>query len=897
VKSIYRALLRLYPSAFRARYESPLLEAFDLERADPRHRGFPGCFVLWRFLLRDLLVTAWRLRTRSAADAGGAFRRPSVPMLPEPPKRGFMETIVQDVRYSLRQFVRRPGFTLVAVISLALAIGGNSLIFGLLDGFVFNPFRYPDPDRLVAIGATFPKVAADTTYVEALSPAEYEDIRSARSFAAMGSFDLGNRNVSGGDVPERVFTAFLLDDLFPVIGLAPHLGRGFTAEELAPRGPQVAIVSHRLWRSRFGGDPGIIGRSIRVGGTATTVVGVMPAELVLIGADLWLPWGGDRRQMPRGARQFTILARLAPGVSTEAANSELASIAAQVQQTHASAFKEYDGWRLTATPWAAALLQDLRAAAFIILCAVAVVLLIACANLANLMLARATTRTREIAVRLALGAARWRIARQLLTESLLLAMCGAVVGLGVAYFGLSFSPLLIPDQFQTLGLQASVNGRVLAWSAGLAMAAALLIALVPALQATRTDPHDSLKSEGRIGGSRSGGRLRQGLIVAEIALSVVLLLGAGLLMRSFSNLRHVDLGFEPRGVLTMRLTLPQQKYPSGEAMTAFFEELTRRVTALPGVTNAAMVSQFPPNGPFTAQLEVEGAPPSETTLPSANATIASREYFRTVGIPLVRGRAFSAEDSPAAPRRAIVNQSFVTRYLKDRDPLASRVRIIGRSGPGGWIEVVGVVGDARNNGAGAPVRPEIFIPMEQGRDAWNQLFLLVRGQGEASALVGPVRSTVSAIDPEQPVYMIQSMEDAVAMSTFQQRIAAWLLAIFATVALVLAAVGIYGVMSYAVSARTQEIGVRMAIGAESGQVQRLILRQVSGLAAVGLVIGTGLLLAAGPALRGLLFGVEPADPLTIAGVALTLGSVALLAGWVPARRASRVNPIDALRYE
>ena len=431
----------------------------------------------------------------------------------------------------------------------------------------------------------------------------------------------------------------------------------------------------------------------------------------------------------------------------------------------------------------------------------------------------------------------------------------------------------------------------------LATATGLIVALLPALQATRTDPHDSLKSDGRAGHGKAGSRVRQTLIVAEIALSVVLLLGAGLLMRSFVNLQRADLGFDPKGVLTMRLTLPQQKYQSGEAITAFFEELTRRVQAIPGVRATGMVSQFPPMGPFTGQVEVEGVQATGTMLPTANTTIASRDYFRTLQLPMIKGRAFSTEDTPEAPRRVIVNQAFVTRYLPSRDPLTSRMRIVGRGGPGVWTEIVGVVADARNNGAGAPVRPEVFIPMEQGRDAWNQLFLVVRSDRDAAALIPSIRAAVASIDAEQPVYAIQTMEEAVALSSFQQRISAMLLGIFAAVALVLAAVGIYGVMSYSVSARTQEIGVRMAIGAERTHVLRLVLLQVARLAVVGLVAGVGLLLLGGKALSQLLYGVKPADPLTIAAVTLTLGAVALIAAWPPAWRASRVDPIVALRYE
>jgi putative ABC transport system permease protein len=451
-----------------------------------------------------------------------------------------------------------------------------------------------------------------------------------------------------------------------------------------------------------------------------------------------------------------------------------------------------------------------------------------------------------------------------------------------------------------LQLEASLSGRVLAWSAGLTAVTSLLVALLPALQASRTDPHDSLKSEGRAGLSRAGTRVRHSLIVAEIALSVVLLLGAGLLLRSFLKLQDVDLGFDPRGVLTMRLTLPNQKYKSGEAITGFFEELTHRVQAIPGVTGAATVSQFPPLGPFSSQIEVEGVQPSGTTLPTANTTIASRDYFRTLQLPIVRGRAFTSEDTPQAPRRVIVNQAFVARYLGSRDSLQSRIRLVGRGAVTAdrpWADIVGVVADARNNGAGSPVRPEVFIPMEQGRDAWNQLFLVTRANLDTAGLIASIRSAVTSIDPEQPVYAIQTMEDAVALSSFQQRISSMLLGIFAAVALILAAVGIFGVMSYSVSARTQEIGVRMAIGAERSDVLRLVLLQVARLAAIGLALGVALLLAAGKALSQLLYEVKPSDPLTIVAVAITLAIVAFVAAWVPAWRASRVDPMVALRYE
>ena len=889
---LYRVLLHLFPSDFRTRYGDELIALFVAERLEPRHAGALGLLRFWRHILYDLVTTATRQRTRQIRRMFGS----GVPRLPAQPKRTEMDTLLQDLRYAFRSFVRRPGFTAIAVLSLALGIGANSLIYGLVDGFVLRPFPYPDPDRLVSIGVSFPKISPEMSHVEVLSPVEYADIRSARSLGRTGAFDLGNRNISGGDVPERVFTALVLDDLFPVFGMNPIVGRGFTREELGPKGPRVAILSHRLWQTRFGADRNIVNRAIRIGGETATVVGVMPPGLLLIGTDLWLPWGGETAGLRRDAmRQFSVIARLAPGVSLTQANTELAAIAGRVEQTETPSFKEYEGWRLAAVPWAAALLKDVRPAAFLLLGAVGLVLLIACVNLANLFLARSTTRSRELAVRLALGAARWRLVRHLLVESLLLALAGGAVGVVIAYIGLKGAGAVIPMQLEMLDLHAGINGHVLLWSFALAIVAGVLVGVLPALQATRTDPHESLKADGRAGGGRAGSRARAVLVVAEIALSVVLLLGAGLLMRTFLKINSIDAGYEPRGVLTMRLTLPRERYP-GEAAGAFFDRLVDRLSAVPGVRSVAAASQYPPMGAFNTEFTVEGQIRSETTIPTALITVATPSLFEALRVPLRSGRIFNAADRLDSPPVLIVNQSFANRYLPGLEPLGQRV-MLGqpKSGPN-WATIVGVVTDYRNNGATSPVRPEIYMPVRQ-QTAWNQLFVLVRGDGLPKAMLPAVRDVVRSLDPEQPIYGIQSLEEAIAESTFQQRIAALLLSIFAAVALVMAAVGIFGVMSYSVSARTQELGVRMALGARPQDVVWLVLGSVLKLAGIGLAAGIALLLASRQALAGLLFGVTAADTTTIAGVTVILGFVAVVAAWVPASRASRIDPIQALRYE
>jgi putative ABC transport system permease protein len=885
MRRIYRLLLGFYPRWFRDRYEAELLDAFAAERHRPEYAGVIGRIRFWMDITSDLVASAYRTR-----------RNPRPIATLQPPKRGIMETIGQDLRHAFRQLVRRPGFTAVAVLSLALGIGGNAIIVAFVDGFVLNPFPYPDPDRIVTVGSTFPRLSSEERFIEAISVPEFVDLRDGRTIQSIAAFDIGNRNISGGDRPERVFTGLAVTDPFGPFGLRAALGRGFTADELAPRGPDVAILSYRLWQGRFGGDPSIVGRAVRVNGTPTTVVGVMPPELLILGIDLWIPLGVNPTAMPRNMRQFTLIGRLAPGVTLGEANAELATIADQTTAAHGAEFEEYAGWRLTATPWAVALMRDIRPAMQLLLGAVGLVLLIACANLSNLLLARATTRQREMAVRLALGAGRSRIARHLLAEVALIAAAGGGFGLLLAQVGLPAVVSLIPAQLNTLGVTAEINGRVLAWAAVFTIGSAILVALLPVFQSTRTHPQDALKSEGRgTTAARTTIDLRHALIVAEIALSVMLLVGAGLFVRSFAKIRAVEPGFDPRNVLTMRITLPAEKY-RGAGINDFFQQVLDRLDETPGVRAVSVASQFPPQGPFSTPFRIEGSAAAADTMPTTLITAASAGHFATIEVPIVSGRGIAPEDRAGAPLVVLVNEVFAARFFPGVAPLGNRIRIGSADRPSPPMEIVGIVANTQNRGMTSPPSPEVFVPLHQ-QTLNNQLFLLVRSEGDAAAMLPAVRQQLASLDPEQPIYAVQTLEEAIAAATFRNEFSMILFGVFAAVALTLAAVGIYGVTSYAVSARTQEIGVRFAVGADRGDVIWLVLRQVFRLTAIGLAIGLAGSLAAGGAIRRALFEVQPTDPLTMSAVVIALGSVALFAGWLPAYRASRVDPLDALRYE
>jgi putative ABC transport system permease protein len=880
---LWRLLLLTFGTEFRRRHDAEVLSAIAAQRQEVRYRGPIGTVRHVCRVVADLMASAVRQR-----------RAPR----PIPPLRSStMDTFRQDLRYAFRQLARRPGFAAVAILSLALGIGGNTAVFGIIDSFVLHPFAFPDADRLLIVGPSFPKLSSETRFIEVLSPLEYEDFRHAQSFARTAAFDLGNRNISGGDVPDRVFTAFLIDDAFPVIGVRPFLGRGFTAEELQPKGPSAAIISHRLWVSRFHSDRALVGKTIRVNGNAATLVGVMPPELLLLGTDLWIPWGARPDQAPRNRRNFSAIARLANDVSRREADAELATIAARVSADHAAQFPEYAGWRLVLEPFANGVLQSARPAGFLVLGAIALVLFIACANLASLMLARASGREREFAVRAALGAGWRRLAQQLVTEIAVLVAAGGAAGLALATIAIRASNALVPAQLTAFGLGATVSSRVALWCLGSTLAAVFLVGLLPVFQTGRADLNESLKRDGRsTTAGRGARRARQGLIVAEVALAVMLALGAGLLLRSFLNLQRVDTGVDANAVITMRLTLPQEQYRTGEAIAAFFEELARRVEALPTVRRAGLASQFPPQEFFRTRVLVDGTQaPGGTMLPTAYATVASGGYFEAVGMTRRAGRTFDDRDRAGSPRVVVVNDAFVSRYLGGRAPLGARIRMGDKPEQAPLAELIGVVANTANVGAASAPAPEVFVPMQQRPD--NQLFLVARTTGDPTSAVSTLRQTVISIDPDQPVYAIQTLNQAFETSMLPQHVSTVLLAMFALVALTLAGVGIYGVTAYAVRSRTQEIGIRMAMGAGRSSVVWMVLRQALLLVVAGLTLGVGVVLALSSVLSSMLFGVSAFDPLTVAATAAVLGAVAMAAAWWPAAIASRVDPVIALRCE
>jgi putative ABC transport system permease protein len=808
-----------------------------------------------------------------------------------------MDTLAQDIRYAVRRLIKSPGFSIVAILTLALGIGANTAIFSVVNAVLLRALPYSEPDRLVQL---FNSRGNNPRFP--VSAPNYLDFREQKQlFTGVAAFDdtRGYNLVGIGD-PARLTGAAVSAEFFDVLGTQPTLGRGFRAEENEPGAGGVVVLSNGIWQQYFGSDPSVIGRNISLSGVVHTVVGVMPAGFDFPRQSaLWTPLEYDaqfRDDSNRGSHYLGVVARLRPGVSAERAAAEMRGLGDRL----ATEFPQLANSSATAVPMREVIVGSIRPALLILLGAVGLVLLIACANVANLLLARAAAREGELAVRAALGAGRRRLMRQLLTESMILALAGGLVGLLLAFWGTEALGAIQPRGIQQLG-EVRVDTTVVAFTASVALLTGILFGLVPALQVTRSDLAGSIRegARGALSG-RSGKRLRNGLVVAEMALAVMLLAGAGLLIRSFVGLTSVDPGFQPQGVLSVELSLPGGSYPDAESARQFYSRLHERLTGLPGVTSAGAVSTLPlgGRGSMAGFFPADGEAPRPGEMPVAHIIQATPDYFRALGVPLRRGRLFTPADRAGAPVALLLSESGARRIFRGEEALGRSVALTfgTEEYPNGITgTVVGIVGNVHQKALDSAVEPEVYIPFDQA--PFGSMEVVLRTTVEPLSLAASVRAAVQEIDPELPVGKIRTVEQVVAASVAQPRFYMTLLTLFAGVALALSAVGIFGVISYSVTQRTREIGMRMALGADARSVMRSVVG--GGMRLVLLGLGIGLIVTFGLArlISGMLYGIAPSDPVTLGGVVVVLGAVAFLACWLPARRATRIDPVVALRAE
>jgi putative ABC transport system permease protein len=814
---------------------------------------------------------------------------------------GMLETFFQDLRYGARVLARNPAFTAVAVLTLALGIGANTAIFSVVHQLLLRPLPYPDAERLVMLW----EITPSGTHQNTTSVGNFRRWREqSTAFEGMAGFVDQRANLTGAGEPEEIPIQLATPELFRVLGVGPILGRGLTREDSLPKAPRVAVLSHGFWQRRLGGDPGVIGRRILLNSRPVTVVGVLPAgfqwhirrnSVTGRPAEVWsalpLPTEGPGTI----GRYLSVVARLKPGVSFQQAGSGLKTIHARLAL---DAPKYNKGFGVEVVPLREQFVGNVRPALLILLGAVGFVLLIACANVANLLLSRAAAREKEIALRTAVGARRLRVVRQLLTESLLLALLGSLLGLVLAGWGLRALVAISPRDLvnlQGVGLHLPVLALTLAVSLG----TGILFGLAPALEATRLNLNAALKEGGKgaAGQGARSRRLRNALVIAEVALALVLLAGAGLLVKSFVRLQEVDPGFKREKVLTMVVRLPGGKYGEDPQVLAFFQRTTERIRALPGVREVGLVNFLPFYGGLgsATAFTVEGRPaPIPGEAPTTDVRVTDPGYLAAMGIPLLRGRNFTDAESREARHVVLVSESMARQHFPGEDPIGKRILVEMTDAPVP-TEIVGIVGDVKQESLADEARPTVYMPLPEL--TYSFMTLVIRTTGDPGALAPTVRRLVRAIDPDQPVSDVRTMEQVMADAVGRNRFNTLLLGLFAGLATLLAAVGIFGVMSSSVTLRTREIGLRVALGARQGQVLTLILKQGLLLTLTGVALGLAGALALTRLLAGLLFGVGSTDPATFTAIALLLTLVSVIACYIPARRAARVDPLIALRYD
>jgi putative ABC transport system permease protein len=812
----------------------------------------------------------------------------------------FLETIAQDVRYGLWMMVKNPGFTAVTALALALGIGANTAIFTVVNAVLVQPLPFHEPERLVRVWRS--SAEEDRT---ALSFPDFADIRAQQTvFERMAAWRSGDCALTGQGDPVNLSGVVATAELFPMLGVTPQLGRGFTPEE-DRAGNRAVILSHSLWQNRFNSDQNVVGKTVTINGQSYNVTGVMPAEFKFPirndPVDLWLSLaavaeGKEPVIVQRGWLAFSIIGRLKPNVTAPQAEAALKVIVDNLARRHT---ESSDFLSARVLPFHQEVVRDVRLGLLLLFGAVGCVLLIACANVANLLLQRATTRRKEIAIRAALGAGRWRIFRQLLTESLLLALGGGVVGWLLAMWLTKLLISLAPGGLPRAP-ESGLDARVLGFALLVSLATGVVFGLAPALHAAKTDLNEALKDGARGGGGARSNRFRNALVVVEVALTLMLLVCSGLLLNSFLRLQRVDPGFDSHNVLTFRIELPANRYSQQTQVAPFYQQLISRLGAAPGVKSVSAISHLPLSSHRgTTGFSIEGiATPPDNTVPySTDFRSATPGYFKTMGMQLIKGRDFTPRDGLLSTQVAIINESLARRYFPNQDPLGKRVR------PGigiderGWLmrEIVGVVRDSKHVSLREEPPPNIYLP--HGQFPRHGMTLVVRAENDPEALIGVMQKEAHALDSELPVFNIRTLDQYMASSVAEPKFSALLLGLFAGLALTLSCIGLYGVMSYVVAQRTRELGIRMALGAQTRDVLKLVVRQGMGLTLLGAAIGVAVAVAATRMMKSWLFGVSPTDPLTFAVAALLLTIVALLSCWIPARRAAKVDPIIALRFE
>jgi len=811
-----------------------------------------------------------------------------------------MQQLIQDLRYAVRGLIKRPGFTIIAVMTLALGIGANSAIFSVVDGVLLRSLPLPDSKSLYAIhrGA-----AIFNRYDAPLSYPQYQDVvQQTRSFQNIGAWVDSDANLSEGGRPERVMLRIVMPSLLPTLGVETVRGRNFLPEETTKGRDHVALITYGLWQRRFGGADDAVGKSVYLDNAEYQIVGILPRDFQFEApVDLWVPLTTtDPGVNVRNSHFLRVIGRMRPGVTEKSAAADLDVVAKYETDNYPDMFPPSSGFAFRARPYLDDIVGDVRLPLYILLGAVGFVLLIACTNVANLLLAKAAPRQREIAIRSALGAGRRHLLRQLLTESILLALIAGVIGVLLAAWGTAALVALSPDSLPR-AREIGFDWRVLAFTGAISLTTGIVFGLVPAFWGPRVELTDALKEGGR-GATRGGGGLRKSLVVVEVALSVMLLVGAGLMLRSFSLLRSVNPGFRTDHALTLRVSLP---VPEGQISAAdedrfvsFYDRALARLSELPGVTAVGATNMIPLDGNGTDRLiEIEGYEPRDASdMPDAQNRQATPGWFAAMGIPLVRGRLIERSDDNKAPRVLVVNEAFTKQFFPNGDAIGKRIRLGKLTSDFPWATIVGVVGDVRGFALEEPPLPTMYWPVAQIR-ATPSLAIVMRTESDPAALASAARDAIGEIDKTQPIYDMQPLDQLVAKSLDQRRFTLTLMLLFGVIALVLSSIGIYGVMAFAVTQRTQEIGIRMALGARAVDVLKMVVGSGMFLALIGVAVGLIGAFALTRLMVSLLFGVSPTDLLTFGLVAAGLLMVALLACYIPARRATKVDPLVALRYE